>query len=195
MLELLDVLRDDDRGHAGLAIIADEVKKSGIQEGLCLVNAMHITASVFINDDEPGLHADYKRWLEKLAPFDRGAVAMLIEHGARIAGRNDRLTSRFGRLADVAREASFVAVKSGERHVSAESVREAVRRFTGAYAIVVFDAQAPDRFVVARIASPLVIGLGFGANFVASDVSALLPVALLIVLSGSPPLVETDCPR
>ena len=38
--------------------------------GLCLVNAMHITASVFINDDEPGLHHDYKRWLEELAPFD-----------------------------------------------------------------------------------------------------------------------------
>jgi len=37
---------------------------------LCLVNAMHITASVFINDDEPGLHADYKKWLEALAPFD-----------------------------------------------------------------------------------------------------------------------------
>ena len=45
---------------------------SGIQEGLCLVNAMHITASVFINDDEPGLHQDYKRWLEKLAPFNAG---------------------------------------------------------------------------------------------------------------------------
>ena len=41
---------------------------SGIQEGLCLVNAMHISASVFINDDESGLHADYERWLEKLAP-------------------------------------------------------------------------------------------------------------------------------
>ncbi len=42
--------------------------ESGIREGLCLVNAMHITASVFINDDEPGLHADFERWLEKLAP-------------------------------------------------------------------------------------------------------------------------------
>jgi secondary thiamine-phosphate synthase enzyme len=41
---------------------------SGIKEGLCLVNAMHISASVFINDDESGLHADYERWLEKLAP-------------------------------------------------------------------------------------------------------------------------------
>ena len=47
-----------------------EVAASGVGEGLCLVNAMHITASVFINDDEPGLHEDYKRWLEWLAPFD-----------------------------------------------------------------------------------------------------------------------------
>ena len=42
--------------------------ESGIQEGLCLINAMHITASVFINDDESGLHADMEKWLEKLAP-------------------------------------------------------------------------------------------------------------------------------
>ena len=46
------------------------VKKSGVREGLVLVNAMHITASVFINDDEPGLHHDYTAWLEELAPFD-----------------------------------------------------------------------------------------------------------------------------
>lgn len=46
------------------------VRESGIQEGLCLCNAMHITASVFINDDESGLHHDYKHWLEELAPFD-----------------------------------------------------------------------------------------------------------------------------
>ncbi|ODA35030.1 secondary thiamine-phosphate synthase enzyme YjbQ [Planctopirus hydrillae] len=46
------------------------VRASGVQEGLVLVNAMHITASVFINDDEPGLHGDYKKWLENLAPFD-----------------------------------------------------------------------------------------------------------------------------
>ncbi len=50
--------------------VAAAVRESGVQEGLCLVNAMHITASVFINDDEPGLHEDYKRWLERLAPFD-----------------------------------------------------------------------------------------------------------------------------
>lgn len=46
------------------------VKQSGIKEGLMLCNAMHITASVFINDDEPGLHEDYQKWLEELAPFD-----------------------------------------------------------------------------------------------------------------------------
>ena len=50
--------------------VAELVAKSGVQEGLCLVNAMHITASVFINDDEPGLHEDYKKWLEHLAPYD-----------------------------------------------------------------------------------------------------------------------------
>ncbi|QDS97761.1 secondary thiamine-phosphate synthase enzyme YjbQ [Adhaeretor mobilis] len=44
--------------------------ESGIREGLLLCNAMHITSSVFINDDEPGLHRDYKKWLEELAPFD-----------------------------------------------------------------------------------------------------------------------------
>ena len=50
--------------------VAEIVARSGVQEGLCLVNAMHITASVFINDDEPGLHEDYKKWLEHLAPYD-----------------------------------------------------------------------------------------------------------------------------
>jgi secondary thiamine-phosphate synthase enzyme len=53
--------------------VEQAVRESGVQEGLCLVNAMHITASVFINDDELGLHEDYKRWLEKLAPFDAGS--------------------------------------------------------------------------------------------------------------------------
>jgi len=55
--------------------ITDQVeaalKESGIREGLCLVNPMHITASVFINDDEPGLHQDYLDWLERLAPYSK----------------------------------------------------------------------------------------------------------------------------
>jgi len=48
--------------------VESALAESGIKEGLCLVNAMHITASVFINDDEPGLHQDFETWLEKLAP-------------------------------------------------------------------------------------------------------------------------------
>lgn len=50
--------------------VEDALDESGIKEGLCLINAMHITASVFINDNERGLHEDYKRWLEELAPHE-----------------------------------------------------------------------------------------------------------------------------
>ena len=58
-------------GFLNITAQVDEiVQASGVREGLCLVNAMHITASVFINDDERGLHEDYKNWLEQLAPFD-----------------------------------------------------------------------------------------------------------------------------
>ena len=64
----------DTPGRRAFINITPEVRncleKSGVREGLVLVNAMHITASVFINDDEPGLHEDYKKWLEDLAPFD-----------------------------------------------------------------------------------------------------------------------------
>ena len=59
------------RGFLNITPQVEElVRRSGIQEGLCLVNAMHITASVFINDDEPGLHRDFERWLEGLAPHE-----------------------------------------------------------------------------------------------------------------------------
>ena len=50
--------------------VQEAVKESGVREGLCLVNSMHITSSVFINDHESGLHEDYKRWLEELAPHE-----------------------------------------------------------------------------------------------------------------------------
>ena len=50
--------------------VESSILKSGIQEGICLVNAMHITASVFINDDENGLHQDFEKWLEELAPHE-----------------------------------------------------------------------------------------------------------------------------
>ena len=59
-VEFINITPDVDRA----------LKESGIKEGLCLVNAMHITASVFINDDESGLHCDYKDWLERLAPHE-----------------------------------------------------------------------------------------------------------------------------
>ena len=63
-------------GRRGFVNITPDVERalaeSGIREGLCLVNSMHITASVFVNDDETGLHADYERWLQTLAPFDAG---------------------------------------------------------------------------------------------------------------------------
>ncbi len=59
------------RGFVNITRTVEElVRKSGVQEGLCLVNAMHITASVFINDNEGGLHHDYEVWLEKLAPHE-----------------------------------------------------------------------------------------------------------------------------
>ena len=59
------------RGFVNITSKVDNiVQKSGIKEGFCLVNAMHITASVFINDDETGLHHDYERWLEQLAPHE-----------------------------------------------------------------------------------------------------------------------------
>jgi secondary thiamine-phosphate synthase enzyme len=53
------------------SLVQEAVEKSGIKEGLCLVNAMHITSSVFINDDEGGLHKDFSAWLEKLAPYGK----------------------------------------------------------------------------------------------------------------------------
>ncbi len=61
-------------GRRGFVNITPQVEQclaeSGVREGLCLVNAMHITASVFINDDESGLHQDYEVWLERLAPHE-----------------------------------------------------------------------------------------------------------------------------
>jgi secondary thiamine-phosphate synthase enzyme len=72
MVSYREVLSFHLPGRTGFVNITDRVraavKKAGITEGFCLVNAMHITASVFINDDESGLHQDYLKWLEELAP-------------------------------------------------------------------------------------------------------------------------------
>ena len=59
------------------------LRESGVREGIVLVNAMHITASVFINDDEPGLHQDYDRWLEGLAPHEPVSQLPAQPHRAR----------------------------------------------------------------------------------------------------------------
>ena len=64
----------DRRGYINItADVQDAVARSGVTQGLCLVNAMHITASVYINDDEPGLIRDYDDWLQELAPFNAGS--------------------------------------------------------------------------------------------------------------------------
>jgi len=74
MKSFTEYLTYDIPSRRGFVNITPEVRKiiqkSGIKEGLCLVNAMHITASVFINDDESGLHQDYEKWLEEIAPHE-----------------------------------------------------------------------------------------------------------------------------
>jgi secondary thiamine-phosphate synthase enzyme len=74
MKSLTEYLTFDTERRIELINITPEVdalvQKSGVTEGICLVNAMHITASVFINDDEKGLHEDFEDWLEELAPHD-----------------------------------------------------------------------------------------------------------------------------
>jgi secondary thiamine-phosphate synthase enzyme len=67
------------------------IEKSGIREGLCLVNAMHITSSVFVNDDEGGLHADFEHWLEQLAPREPTSV---YEHNRTGADNADAQVKR-----------------------------------------------------------------------------------------------------
>ena len=74
MKSLTEYLTFNIQSRIGFVNITPDVRKiiqrSGIKEGICLVNAMHITASVFINDDERGLHQDYERWLEDLVPHE-----------------------------------------------------------------------------------------------------------------------------
>ena len=83
--------------------VEETVAQSGVREGLCLVNAMHITASVFINDDEPGLHADYRRWLEDLAPFDPSPERYAHEGSTRFRALGADLLRRIRRTTGQAR--------------------------------------------------------------------------------------------
>ena len=74
MISFTEYLRFKTKSRRAFVNITPDVEelitKSGVKEGLCLVNAMHITASVFINDNESGLHHDYEKWLEELAPHE-----------------------------------------------------------------------------------------------------------------------------
>ena len=100
------------------------VAESGVNEGLCLVNAMHITASVFINDDEPGLHQDYKDWLEGLAPHDpsryrhnrTGEDNGDAHHKRQIMGREVVVAVTGGRLDFGTWERIFYGEFDGRRH-------------------------------------------------------------------------------
>ncbi len=101
------------------------VTESGVQEGLCLVNAMHITASVFINDNESGLHADYKRWLEEIAPNEphsryqhnrTGEDNGDAHHKRQIMGREVVIAITSGRLDLGPWEAIFYGEFDGRRN-------------------------------------------------------------------------------
>ena len=105
--------------------VQDAVSESGVQEGLCLVNAMHITASVFINDNESGLHDDYKRWLEELAPNEphshykhnrTGEDNGDAHHKRQIMGREVVIAITNGRLDLGTWEAIFYGEFDGRRN-------------------------------------------------------------------------------
>ena len=104
--------------------VQDSVAESGVREGLCLVNAMHITASVFINDNERGLHEDYKRWLEELAPHEpishykhnrTGEDNGDAHHKRQIMGREVTIAITNGRLDLGPWEAIFYGEFDGRR--------------------------------------------------------------------------------
>src|SRR5262249_43080415 len=71
LTQYLKIRLPQERGFLNITReVEDAVRASGVREGLCLVNSMHITSSVFINDNETGLHHDFLKWLEELAPFN-----------------------------------------------------------------------------------------------------------------------------
>src|SRR5437660_633019 len=98
------------------------VQRSGVMEGLCLVNGMHITASVFINDDERGLHHDYELWLEKLAP-----------HAPTTAYRHNRTGED---NADAHLKRQIMAGKSSSRSAKANSISGHGNKFSTANSMV-----------------------------------------------------------
>ena len=119
-------------------VVEQELEKSGIKEGLILVNAMHITSSVFINDDESGLHHDYDVWLEKLAPHepvsqyrhnmgednaDAHLKRTIMGREVVVAISDGRLD--FGPWEQIHRQDFFPAVRRSAWYPSADSTRSA----------------------------------------------------------------------
>lgn len=90
------------------------VAESGVQDGLVLVNAMHITASVFINDNERGLHEDYERWLEGLAPFNAGSDP---DHGGYLHNRTGEDNADAHHKRQVMGREVVVAITDGRLHL------------------------------------------------------------------------------
>lgn len=109
---------------------------------------------------------------DRIAVIHNGIIENFAEIKAELVGKGYEFRSETD--TEVAAHLIHDFVKQGDDLVAA--VRRAVKRFEGAYALLVFDTQDPDRLVVSRVASPLVVGLGLGENFVASGVPALIPV-------------------
>jgi glucosamine--fructose-6-phosphate aminotransferase (isomerizing) len=108
----------------------------------------------------------------RIAVIHNGIIENHVELKAELQSRGVKFSSETD--TEVIAHLIYENIKAGADLTAA--VQQAVRKLQGAYAIVVLDAQTPDRIIAARIASPLVVGLGDGENFVASDVQALLPV-------------------
>ncbi len=90
------------------------VQESAVRDGIVLINAMHITASVFINDNESGLHADYERWLEALVPFDAGSDP---SHGGYLHNRTGEDNADAHHKRQIMGREVVVAITAGELHL------------------------------------------------------------------------------
>jgi glucosamine--fructose-6-phosphate aminotransferase (isomerizing) len=123
---------------------------------------------------------------ERVAVIHNGIIENFAEIKAELAAKGYKFSSE----TDTEVAAHLIHEHLRQGHDLLEAVRLSVQRFTGAYALLVIDSEDPDRIVVSRIASPLVIGLGLGENFVASGVPALLPVTQRFIYLDQGDLAE-----
>jgi glucosamine--fructose-6-phosphate aminotransferase (isomerizing) len=185
LVEGLQRLRYRGYDSTGIAVVGDD-GRIGLRRAVGKVEMLEARLQAQVCEGLIGIA--HSRWAT------HGGVTEANAHphvsGGRVAVIHNGIIENYEALRSELREKGYVFESETDTEVIAhlvldflrqglglaEAVRRAVRRFEGAYAIVVIDAMTPDRLVVARIASPLVIGLGDGENFVASDVQALLPV-------------------